>query len=226
MADTPKTGLSPVVPIEEQLRGLREAEAANPEYLRARDQARAEMQRKRQMRQMQGLMEGLEDPEKAGFMGRSIPEFREQDRRNEMRQMQPPQLSAAQIDEARRRGFLGPAVPIEESMQRQRDAEEQNRLNAVRAGVGREFPDMDPRALMGMSMEEIDQMRQRRERERMMQISQAIERGTRMLQRDPNNIQLRRDLQTLQRQQQELPSQGMNQTLQSAMPVGPNTVIR
>ena len=167
MADTPKTGLSRSNRAE-------------------REPSQQEMQRRRQM---QGLMEGLEDPEKAGVMGRRT-------------------------------------MGIEESMQRQRDAEEQNRLNAVRAGVGREFPDMDPRALMGMSMEEIDQMRQRRERERMMQISQAIERGTRMLQMDPNNIQLRRDLQTLQRQQQELPSQGMNQTLQSAMPVGPNTVIR
>ena len=214
MADTPKTGLSRSNRAE-------------------REPSQQEMQRRRQMQeQMEQRLgaseyfQGLENPETLGFMGRSIPKFQEQDRRNEMRQMQPPQLSAAQMDEARRSGLLGPAMGIEESMQRQRDAEEQNRLNAVRAGVGREFPDMDPRALMGMSMEEIDQMRQRRERERMMQISQAIERGTRMLQMDPNNIQLRRDLQTLQRQQQELPSQGMNQTLQSAMPVGPNTVIR
>jgi hypothetical protein len=83
--------LQPVVPIEEQLQGLREAEAANPEYLRARDQARAEMENR--------------------------------------------------------------------VMQRTRDAQSQNRLNAVSAGVGQEFPGMNPQDLMGMSVGELEQMR-------------------------------------------------------------------
>ena len=101
MADTPKTGLSRSNRAE-------------------REPSQQEMQRRRQMQeQMEQRLgaseyfQGLENPETLGFMGRSIPKFQEQDRRNEMRQMQPPQLSAAQMDEARRSGLLGPAMGIE-----------------------------------------------------------------------------------------------------------------
>lgn len=54
---------------------------------------------------------------------------------------------------------MNPMMGYDQSLQRQQDAERQNRLNAVRAGVGQEFPGMKAEDLMGMSVGALEEMR-------------------------------------------------------------------
>jgi hypothetical protein len=56
-------------------------------------------------------------------------------------------------------GLRGQSMGYDQSLQRQQDAERQNRLNAVRAGVGQEFPGMKAEDLMGMSIGDLQRMR-------------------------------------------------------------------